>query len=260
MNSQDYFGIALRDMRQALGLSQLALASRLSSTQRHISFLETGRSRITREFLQRLVMELNLSASQRGALFAASGYANPYPNHDLLSDEMTATLDMIETRVLAHWPFPAFALDADWTVLRANTAATRLFAGFGVHLTKDAPSLLEVLLSPQFRSAMMNWEDASVGLYFRLQRAATHDASIKDAFEAAKRAGTFDHIPSRITGGARHEPLAPARMRLPDGTQLQMTPLVGKLAVVQDVRLEQIEIEFMVPVDDATSAFLSKLQ
>ncbi|MEO0774137.1 MAG: helix-turn-helix domain-containing protein [Pseudomonadota bacterium] len=260
MKSANMFGPALRGLREGLGLSQLSFAAKLSSTQRHISFLETGRSRITLDFLRRLVVELDLSTAQRSALFAASGFANPYPMRALRSEEMTAALDVIARRVLANWPFPAFALDEDWTVLRANKAAQRLFSGFGAAFQDGQISLLTLMLSPAFQSAMINWEDASIGFYFRLQRAATRDSDVKEAFERAKREGLFDHIPTRITGGSETPALMPARMRLPDGTELQMTPLVGQLAAVQDIRLEQIEIEFMIPMDDATETFLAALK
>lgn len=260
MNSGNTFGSALRGMREVLGLSQLALATRLASTQRHISFLETGRSRITLDFLQRLVVELNLSAAQRGALFTASGFANPYPDRAMDSVEMTTALDLIETRVLAHWPFPAFALNSEWVVLRANTSAQRLFAGFGVGFRNEETNLLTLMLSPEFRNAFINWEEASIGFYFRLQRAAAGDADVREAFQAAKRQGLFDHIPAQITGRDEAPALVPVRMQLLDGTELQMTPLVGQLAAAQDVRLEQIEIEFMIPVDDVTEGFLSALK
>ncbi|MEO0370276.1 MAG: helix-turn-helix domain-containing protein [Pseudomonadota bacterium] len=260
MNTDNSFGPALKGMRESLGLSQLALAAKVSSTQRHISFLETGRSRITLDFLQRLVVELSLSTAQRGALFAASGFANPYPRRAMRSEEMTAALDVIERRVLSNWPFPAFALDEEWTVLRANRAAQRLFGGFGVTFQNAQTSLLTLVLSPAFQNAIINWEDASIGFYFRLQRAAARDRQVKQAFDKSKNEGLFDHIPAQITGGTETGALLPARMRLPDGTELQMTPLVGQLAAVQDVRLEQIEIEFMVPIDDVTEGFMRDLK
>ncbi|MEL7011770.1 MAG: helix-turn-helix domain-containing protein [Pseudomonadota bacterium] len=259
MNTATTFGPALRGLRQTLGLSQLALATRLSSTQRHISFLETGRSQITSDFLQRLMAELNLSALQRSALFEASGYRNPYPAWSLASQEMNEALDTIERRILQNWPFPAFALDRDWTVLRANGPAKVMFGAFGADLASTGTSLLTVVLDPAFRAAIVNWEEASLGFYFRLQHAATRNDVVKDAFETAKTQGVFDHIPSLITGAAPSTPLRPVIMGLPNGAQLELAPLVGHLATVQDVRLEAVEIELMVPLDDTSEAVLSGL-
>lgn len=255
-NPSNGFGPALRALRQTLGLSQLALAHRLGSTQRHVSFLETGRSRATRGFLQRLCTELNLSTAQRGALFEASDLRNPYPARGPADAEIDRVLDLIAHRVLRNWPFPAFALDRDWTVLRANAAARAMFAGFGVDLAQPRPSLLALLLSEAFRGAIRNWEEASLGLYFRLQRAAEHAPEIAAAFKAARAEGLFDHIPAQITGQAEAPALLPVEIAPPGGPVLCLTPFVGQLASLQDACLDAVEIEFMIPLDDRTEDWL----
>lgn len=255
----DRFGPALRALRQTLGLSQLALAQRLGSTQRHVSFLETGRSRATPGFLQRLCTELNLSTAQRGALFEASDLRNPYPARGAGDAEIGRALDLIEHRVLRNWPFPAFALDRDWTVLRANAGARAMFAGFGIDLAGPGPSLLALLLSEAFRGALRNWEDASLGLYFRLQRAAEHAPEIAAAFGAARAGGLFDHIPARITARGEAPVLVPVEIAVPGGPVLRLTPLVGQLANLQDARLDAVEIELMIPLDDGTEDWLRGL-
>lgn len=96
----DTFGPVLSSLRHELGLSQSAIAARLGTTQRHVSFLETGRSQPSRAMLGRLVTDLNLSAGQRAALFAASNLRNPYKRRDFSSTEVAETLDMIEHRLL----------------------------------------------------------------------------------------------------------------------------------------------------------------
>ena len=235
MSSPLTFGSALKAMRQALGLSQLALAERLGSTQRHLSFLETGRSRATADFVARLCADLDLSAAQRGALFDAAGLRNPYPDRALSSTEIATALDRLDRFVLSNWPFPAFVLDRDWSVLRANAPARAMFAAFGIDLEAGPVSLLAVVLSPAFRDAILNWEAASVGMYFRLQRAAEHDRQLANAFRAAKRDGVFDHIPAQITGPPAETPLAGVEMRAPTGQVLRMIPLVGQLAMAHSM-------------------------
>ena len=100
------FGTALRTLRNDLGLSQLALAGAISTTQRHISFLETGRSQPTRDFVTRLSTQLAISLPHRALLFDAAGFQNPY-RHDYLDEGgLEQLLDMLEARALHHWPFP----------------------------------------------------------------------------------------------------------------------------------------------------------
>ncbi|MDA3858452.1 MAG: helix-turn-helix domain-containing protein [Roseovarius sp.] len=256
MHSTRSFGSALKTLRRTLGISQLALASQLASTQRHVSFLETGRSQPTVGFLRRLCTELNLSAAQRGALFEASGLRNPYAQRALSSREITKALDMIERRILQNWPFPAFALDHDWAILRMNTPAAGLFASFGLDLSMAAPSLLTVILSPAFRARVHNWEEASLGLYFRLQRASERDPAIAAGFARARRDGVFDHIPTLITGQHQAPVFTALEIGPPEGPVLRMTPFVGQLATLQDARLDGLEIEFMVPLDDVSEEVL----
>jgi transcriptional regulator with XRE-family HTH domain len=253
------FGPALRALRQTLGLSQLALAHRLRSTQRHVSFLETGRSRATPGFLQRLCTELNLSTAQRSALFEASELRNPYPARGPDDAEIGRALDLIERRILRNWPFPAFALDRDWTVLRANAGACAMFAGFGIDLAQPRPSLLTLLLSPAFRGAIRNWEDASLGLYFRLQRVAEVVPEIRTVFDAARADGLFDHIPARLTAQGEAPVLLPVEIAAPGGPVLRLTPFVGQLVSLQDARLDAVEIEFMIPLDDGSEDWLRGL-
>lgn len=256
MQSDVTFGKTLKTLRRTLGISQLALAAQLSSTQRHLSFLETGRSKPTVGFLRRLCSELNLSAAQRSALFEASGLRNPYGERALSSAEITRALDMIERRILQNWPFPAFALDRDWTILRMNARAAYLFASFGFDFSNAAPSLLTVILSPAFRAGIHNWEDASLGLYFRLQSASGRNPAIAVGFAEARRNGVFDHIPALITGQHQAPVFTALEIGPPDGPVLRMTPFVGQLATLQDARLDGLEIEFMVPLDDASEDFL----
>jgi len=258
-NPPKVFGPALRSLRQTLGLSQLALAHRLGSTQRHVSFLETGRSRATPGFLQRLCTELRLSTAQRAALFEASDLRNPYRARGPDDAEIAQALDLIDRRVLGNWPFPAFALDRDWTVLRANSGARVMFASFGIDLAEPRPSLLTLLLSDPFRGTIRNWEDASLGLYFRLHRAAEHAPEIAAAFAAARAEGLFDHIPARITAPGEAPALVPVEIALPGGPLLRLTQCVGQLANLQDARLDGVEIEFMIPLDDPTEDWLRGL-
>lgn len=252
MNSATPFGDALRSLRSALGLSQLALATKLSSTQRHLSFLETGRSRPTSEFLQRLCAELDLSPSQRGALFDASGFHNPYPTRAMNSEEITRTLDMIGRRILENWPFPAFVLSPQWTVLRMNRPAGLMFSNLGFDLGNGKPNLLKMLVSEEFRALVANWTEASQAVYFRLLKGAEQDPTLRLAFEEARRRGIFDHIPSVITGQGTAPIYVPIELAPPGGPALRMASFIGQLASLQDSTLEGIEVELMVPLDDHT--------
>jgi transcriptional regulator with XRE-family HTH domain len=245
------FGPVLNNLRHELGLSQSAIAARLGTTQRHVSFLETGRSQPSRAMLGRLVTDLNLSAGQRAALFAASGLRNPYKRRDFSSAEVAETLDMIEHRLLAHWPFPAFVLDADWTILRLNRAAEAMFGGFRTAENGEL-NVFSIFLSDQFRDLVENWEEASTSLYFRLQTAAMHSTRIRAGFDAARARGMFDHIGQTITTAHDIPIYVPVVFKHPNGPRLKITSFLGQLVSVHDALVEGFEIELMVPADEET--------
>ncbi len=165
--AQAHFGDALRAVRRALGMTQEAVAHTIDTTQRHVSFLETGRSAPTRAMLGRLVAGLGLTAAQSAALFAASGFRNPYPARVLEGPALQTTLDLMAQQVLRHWPFPAFVVDRDWNFLRTNGPARRMLAAFGA-----VPNMHALFLSPAFGERVVNWEQASGSFYTRIHAVA----------------------------------------------------------------------------------------
>ena len=246
------FGTTLKQLRSDLGLSQEALAANLGSTQRHVSFLETGRSLPTQAMIGRLATDLNLNAAQRAALFEASGQPNPYVRRDFTSHEVIETLDMIEHRILRHWPFPAFVLDAEWNVLRMNDRAQVMFGVLG-----NATNMLALFLSPEFSTMIENWEEASSAFYFRMQTAATHNETVRTAFEAARKRGMFDHIANTMTQPGDIPIFIPAILRLPTGDRVKLTSILGNLVSVHDALVEGFDIELMVPVDAESERIMS---
>lgn len=255
MKNVGQFGTALRALRQSLGLSQAALALELATPQRHVSFLETGRAAPTRAMVARIAMGLTLSAAQRAALLAASGFSTPNIARDHLSAEIAAALQMIERQILGHWPYPAFILDKEWTILRHNDQAARLLAPFA-RPDGEAVNMLEILLDPGFRKLIENWEDVSAGFYFRLHDAADRSPRVAEAFAMARKRGDFDHIPGLLTSQIHAPVFIPVRLRMADGLVLSFTSLLGRFAAVQDALIESFDIELLVPVDDASAAGL----
>lgn len=247
-----HFGQSLGHMRRDLGLSQSALALRLGTTQRHLSFLETGRTRPTREMVGRIVTGLGLSATQRAALLTASGFLPPEPPR---AEPGKAALDMLERRLLANWPFPGLILDPNWTILRRNAPAERMFAAMGI---AGLENLLEAVLSPPFRAGLMNWEEASASLYLRLVAAARTSPALADRLEQLKRDGAFDHIPGYLTGDEPLPSHAAMTFTTPQGP-LSMTSVVGHLGTFHDARTEGYEVELMMPADEASEALLRGL-
>ena len=253
MRSPASFGQTLRGVRQQRGLTQEAVADTVGTTQRHLSFLETGRSSPTRKMLGRIVSALQLSAAQRASLFEASGFSNPYPTRTLDDESVQHTLDLMENQVLRHWPFPAFVVDRDWNFLRTNQPAKRMIAAFG-----GMPNMHALFLSPGFHAVVTNWVQASGSFYTRIQEVAQRSPLVRAALDDATAHGRFDHVAS-VLGGPNEVPVhIPIEVRLPDGACMRFTSLHGRWASVHDAIAEQFEVELLVPLDRASEGVVSR--
>lgn len=245
------FGHVLKDIRGTRGLSQAALALSLDSTQRHVSFLETGRSLPTASYLARICRAMDLNIAQRVNLYDASGLANPYVHRDMGSGEIRDALDMIEKRVLKNWPFPALVLDPDWNVLRSNAAFDQIFGELMPQGNVPA-NLLEVMMSDMFQGLVQNWDEAAGVMFYRLQRAAAHSPRIAQVLQTAQTQGRLAGM-ERHLGELGEIPIfLPIRIALPEGPVMELSSLLGKLASCQDALIEGLEIELMVPLDEAS--------
>lgn len=245
------FGRTLRAVRRDLGLSQEAVAHAVGTTQRHLSFLETGRSSPTRAMLGRIVAGLRLSAVQRASLFNASGFRSPYPTRDLNDDEIQAALDLMAHQVLRHWPFPGFVVDRDWNFLRTNGPAKTMLAAFG-----GFTNMHTLFLSPDFRAVVTNWEQASGSFYTRIQEVATRSPAVRDALEEARTDGRFNHV-AQVLGGSDEVPVyVPIEVQLPEGSRMRFTSMHGRWISVHDAVAEQFEVELLVPLDEPSEAVI----
>lgn len=256
--SHSGFGPQLKTLRQELGLSQGALALALDSTQRHVSFLETGRSAPSREMVGRIATNLSLSAGQRATLFEASGYHSPYPRRAPGSDDVKSALDMMERQILGHWSFPGFVLDASWNVLRTNGPGQRMLEAVGQG-TNAPVNILELLLSDAMRPRIVNWEEASAAIYFRLQEASNRNPDLATVLETATRRGVFAHVLHHIINQDDVPIFVPIELEMPGIGTLRISSLLGHLASVHDAVVEGCEIELVVPLDQAAADGLRTL-
>jgi transcriptional regulator with XRE-family HTH domain len=142
------FGSELRSWRGRRGVSQLDLAIRAGTTQRHLSFIEQGRSSPGRTMVVRLAESLELSLTDRNALLLAAGYAPVYPESDLTSDALRPVLDALGTVLAGHEPYPAVVVRPDGEVVAMNRAVDVLFEGVEPSLLIAPINAYRVALHP----------------------------------------------------------------------------------------------------------------
>jgi transcriptional regulator with XRE-family HTH domain len=163
----DMFGPMLRAWRRRRGASQLALALQSGVSQRHVSFLESGRAKPSREMVVQLSTALDGPLRQRNAMLRAAGFAPVYRESNLAAPELTPVRQAIDRMLKQQEPYPAVVIDRLWNLLGANDAAN----AFTVFLFEGPPpapppgkpaNLLQWLLDPKaLRSKIANWEEVA---------------------------------------------------------------------------------------------------
>lgn len=168
------FGRGLKHWRTARGMSQLDLAGAAEVSQRHISFLETGRSRPSREMVLHLGRTLEVPLREQNVLLTAAGHAAAYTETAL--EDLGGIRSAIDAMLDAHEPNMAIVLDRRWNVVAANQAATRFTAWAFPELPdwlEPPPNLMRLMFHPDgLRSRMAAWEHSAAPLLRRLERDA----------------------------------------------------------------------------------------
>jgi transcriptional regulator with XRE-family HTH domain len=252
-------GALLRRWRTARGLSQLALAQAAEVSPRHVSFLETGRARPSRQMLLVLGSVLDLPLRDRNALLLAAGFSGAYHETPLSEPRMAAMRGALELILRQHEPFGAVALDRHWNVVMMNAGYARFVGALlGVTLPsftvlpEPRPNALRLLFDPKgFRPHVVNWEEVARELLARVHREALWSG---------------DPATSRLLEELLGAPGVPRGWREPDveATPSLIVPIALRLGEVavrffttlttlgapQDITLQELRIESFHPADE----------
>jgi transcriptional regulator with XRE-family HTH domain len=260
-------GILVREWRERRRLSQLALALDAGVSTRHLSFLETGKARPSREMVERLAERLDVPLRERNTLLLAAGFAPAYPEHRL-DDPALGPARRVVDRVLAgHEPYPALAIDRHWTLLAANRAVAPLLAGVASDLLRPPVNVLRLSLHPEgLAPRIANLGQWRAHLLERLRRQveATADAVLA-ALAAELAAYPAPAVPAPGSGsgsgtgsGSDFAGIAvPLVLRTGGGTLafLSTTTVFGTPV---EVTLAELAVEAFFPADAATAAALRR--
>lgn len=148
MTNRHNAGYLLRQWRQRRRYSQLALAVEAEISQRHLSFIESGRSLPSRDMLIRLTDHLDVPLRERNILLLAAGFAPAYGEKPLASPELAPARDVIKQLLSGQVPNPALAVDQHWTLVFANKAIDILTHGISRHLLEGDVNVLRLSLHP----------------------------------------------------------------------------------------------------------------
>jgi transcriptional regulator with XRE-family HTH domain len=254
------FGEHLRWWRKRRGLSQLELAGAAGSSQRHLSFLESGRAAPSPQMVLSLAAALNVSLRQQNALLASAGFAAVWREGKLGAPEL-AQVDSALDHILAQQePFPAFVVDRLWNLKRANGGAACMVEFILGSVPGGPVNLADALLSPAIlRPFIENWQEVALHFIRGVQADVIADGS-RDSSALLARLLSYDGLAELARGAAVEDsprPLLPIQIRK-GTTSLNVFTTIATLGTPQDITVQEIRIESFFPIDEATAKFFRK--
>ena len=259
----DRFGVLLREWRGRRHTSQLDLAMRAEISQRHVSFVESGRARPSREMVLKLAAALEVPLRARNEMLVAAGYAPLYPERPLHAAELTIAHHALERILGHHEPYPAMVLDGAWNIVMRNATSSRIIEhcvdqNAMKQLSPDGRlNFIRMMFAPNgMRRHVRNWAHIGPVLMTRLRReAAAYPGSPSDLLMRELLAG--DASPPTPTGIPEEllEPVIPLELRI-DDVRLRLVNTITTFGTPQDVTLQELRIEMSFPADGETDHVL----
>jgi transcriptional regulator with XRE-family HTH domain len=260
-------GDLLREWRERRRLSQMALALDAEVSTRHLSFLETGRARPSREMLLRLAEHLSIPLRERNTMLLAAGYAPAYPERPIDDPALTTAREVIERVLTGHEPYPALAVDRHWTLVAANRAVAPLLAGLPAAMVQPPVNVLRLSLHPEGMAPrianLRQWRDH---LLTRLERQVelSADPVLKELLAELKGYPAADLQPVREHAPRDEESPGLTGVAVPLSLQtdhglLSFISTTMVFGTPVDVTLSELAIEAFFPADARTAEILPRL-
>jgi transcriptional regulator with XRE-family HTH domain len=259
--SQNFMSVC-RQWRQFRKLSQLDLALAANISQRHLSWLETGRSQPSREMVTRLSDAMDIPLRERNVLFKSAGYAAAYRETQLDEPAMAPVLDALNHVLLHHEPLPALVVDRFWNVKKQNRAADLMFSIGGdpeemlARTGGDGEFNLALLtVHPEgLRPYIANWDQAAPAFIRRLksEALASGDPVVQEKFARyIELAGPLEDMEPL---GPSLLPVLPLELNI-DGLELSLFSVISTFGTPQDITTDELRIEAFYPTDRKTAEF-----
>ncbi len=249
------FGTLLKEWRETRRVSQLGLGLSANVSSRHISFLETGRARPSREMVLNLAENLEIPRGSRNTMLQAAGFSPAYQARDLTDEDMSMVGEALEWVLSRHDPYPAFVLDRHWRVVNLNKCATLLLGGAGIGIGDNLLSLSDNV--DLFKSLIENWQEVAHHMVRRLRTEAQYwgeDAFLADCADRLER--NYGHAPPTID--TLSDPVISTVYRMGE-TRLSLFSTLSQFSTAEDIALADLKIEHLFPADQQTRDFLTSM-
>ena len=250
-------GNLLRHWRNIRGRNQFDLSLETGVSQRHISFIECGRSIPSRQTLLEIAQVLDVPLRERNMLLLTAGYAPVYSEAAWNSVQMQSVTKALERILRQHEPFPAIVMDRYWNVLMTNESAPRFFNCFTDMSRRKGPrNMLHLMFDPEgMRPFVDNWEEVASSLIQRVNSEATGRVIDEKTKQLLAALLAYPDVRSgqsnRGTGSTTITPVIPISFRKDDKV-LNYFSMVTTVGTPQTVAAQELRIESMFPADEET--------
>jgi transcriptional regulator with XRE-family HTH domain len=254
-------GDYLREWRRRRRMSQLQLALEAEISQRHLSFIESGRASPSRDMIVRLAESLEAPLRDRNAMLLAAGYAPLYAERPLSDPAMSAARKAIDRVLKGHEPYPALVVDRRWTLLAANAAVQPLVGAVENSALLDPPvNVLRLSLHPKgLAPRIVNLTEWRAHLVERLRRqiAGQPDPVMaKLLTELVSYPADAGHDGRRQTPPADHGGVFVPFELMTEAGRLSFISTTTLFGAPRDVTLSELALEAFFPADARTAEAL----
>jgi len=256
-------GELLRGWRERRRLSQLDLAYNTEISQRHLSFLEIGRSQPSRDMILRLAEQLEIPLRERNVLLTSAGFAPVFPERPLGDERLAAARRAVDLILNSLEPNPSFAVDRHWTMVAANKAANIFTEEVDSSLLEPPVNMLRICLHPKgFTPQVINYSlwRKNVLEYLNRQVEITADAFLAELYQELKSypkpESSRNNLPTKeidYSGFA-----IPLRLLTKEG-ELSFISTVTIFGTPIDITLSELAIETFFPADEKTAEIMSRV-
>jgi len=244
-------GRRLKHWRQHRGLSQLELGLRAHVSQRHVSFIETGRARPRQDLVLRLADALEIPLRERNVILEFAGLAPHYPEVPLSSAAIAPFREAVRRMISAHEPYPAYVINRWWEVVDANSAGRQLFPEIG----SDAVNVVDAVFAPGgVRKLIDNFPAAGWSFLVRLRREVEESGDDQRLAELLERAEGYMQDVPRPDAQTSHDFVVCPNLRIGDRI-IRTISMVARFGTAREVTLDELRVEMIYPADDVAEAF-----
>lgn len=251
-------GPLVKKWRHYRSRSQLDVAHEVGVSPRHLSFVETGRSRPSPELIDAIGIHLEIPLRERNTMLVAAGFAPRYQHTPLDDPAMTGVVESLQRLLDTHDPYPGLVLDRHWNVVLANAGARSLAALLPEHLAEPPMNVFRASLHPDGLAAhTVDFDQWATYLLTQLRRlvVVTADPGLIEIENEVTAYPNIVDVRTRVdwtTPTATTELLIPYRLQA-NGVELSMFTTLTTFGTPRDITLDELAVELFFPNDTATA-------